>query len=384
MKLFGRGRIPVAVIAALWAVSILFYGTIPYQENGYRHWDLSKYLQMAEAAPGIDTRVERPYGERLMGPWLAGVLHQVTRLPLDRSFRLLSLLAAALLLGLLYRFWRRCGLSGVTALLLVAFFVANRTQYGFQIWDYFQLNDWIGLLALVAGLWALHDGRWLHFTLAVLIGVLSREVTLILLPVAAVFLHERGTLRRQGKHLMLVSAAAVAALILLRVAVPGAGAYETWRAPFWFHAKIFQARTWFGWLLNGFAPLTWLPLIFLSETRRFFASSPHLLALVVLTYASTMFASDTERLLAPCAVAFYLLIGRLLEGRGLRAELRLAAVLLPLSMFTAVSHLLPLADRGRLSAPKLPLIVLPAVAAVGWAWQWKRQRKEARRQTIVP
>jgi hypothetical protein len=377
MKLLGRNGVTAAAIAALWAVSILLYGTIPYREPVYRHWDLSRYLQMAEAAPGIDTQVERPYAERLTGPWLAGVLHRLSRLPLDQSFRLLSLLAAAVLLGLLYRFWRRRGLSDFTALVLVAFFAANRTQYGFQIWDYFQLNDWIGLIALVAGLEALHDGRWLRFTVAMLIGLLSRESTLILLPVAAVFLYQRGGLRREAKRLILVSVAAAASLLLLRAAVPGSGAYETWRAPFWFHAKILQTRAWYGWLLNAFAPLTWLPLVFLRETRRFFASSAHLLVLITLTYASTLFASDTERLLAPCAVAFYLLIGRILESRGPRAELRLAAMLLPLAMITAVLHPMPPADRGRVAMARLAPVVLPAVAAVACAWHWRRPGRGA-------
>ena len=86
-----------------------------------------------------------------------------------------------------------------------------------------------------------------------------------------------------------------------------------------------------------------------------------------------MFASDTERLLAPCAIAFYLLIGRILEGRGPRVELRLAAGLLPLALVTAAAHLLPLADRGRHTLPTLALVALPSMAAVGWAWEWKRR-----------
>jgi len=367
-----RGLIPAVAILLLWAASIVFYGALPWHEPAYRHWDLSKYIQMAEAAPGIDVQVERPYAQRLLGPWLAGVLHRASGLSVGGSFRLLSLLAAGLVLAILYRFWRRRGLSEMTALVLVAFFVSNRALYGFALWDYFQLNDWIGLAALVIGLHALYDERRARFTLALLIGVLSREATLALLPVAAVFLHERGRLRREGTWLAGVAAAAVAIVVAVRLAVPGTGGYEFWRAPLWFHEKLFQAKTWFGWLVEAFAPLTWLPLVFRRETRRFVTASPHLLLLVALVYASTLFASDTTRLLAPCTVAFYLLMGRILESRGPRAALRLAGRLLPLALPAALSHLLPAGDRGQVTLPSLVLILVPTLVAAGVGAFWAR------------
>ena len=64
---------------------------------------------------------------------------------------------------------------------------------------------------------------------------------------------------------------------------------------------------------NTLKPLTFLPLIFLRTTLAYFKANKFMLALIGLTFVSSLLGSSDERLMAPAFVAFYWLLAQIFE-----------------------------------------------------------------------
>lgn len=357
----GRAGVPLA-LAALALVMAWLYGEIDYL-GAFADVDLKHYRALAQGVPGVP----RPFAHRLLGPLLVGLLP----VPDPVGFRVLTAAAlVALTLGL-YGFGRLLGLTESVAALTAALLTLNPYVFGFTAFNPFQLNDVLGMLFVLAAFAALLDRRWGWYALALVFGAATREVTLLVIPAALVFLWRRDVVRDDGMRWVLASLPAIAMFVGLRLALPAEG--PGFVVLLVDHVgKVLEPATWYRLLVNAWAPLSLLPLVFWQTTRAFVRVHPSLVAFAALVLASALFGGDQERLVAPAFVAVYPLVGRIVQEHHWPKPA--LAVLTAGALVTSLHHLtarFPLPDRGWTMT--LSLLALFAVTATG-VWVRQRQR----------
>ncbi len=349
-------------LAVLSLVMAWLYGEIDYL-GAFAGVDLRHYRALAHGAADVP----RPFAHRLLGPSLVGLLP----VPDPAGFRLLTTATlVALTLGL-YGFGQRLGLAPRGAALAAALVPFNPYVFGFPAFNAFQLNDALGMAFALAAFGALAKRHWVWYAVALALGAATREVALLVIPAALVFLWERDALRSDGIRWIAASSPAVLVFVGLRLLVPADG--PGFLLLLSDHvAKALDPVTWYRLLVNAWAPLGLLPLVFWRTTVDVARRHLFLVAFAGLVLGSALFGGDQERLVAPACVAVYPLVGRILEdARWTRPAL---AVLFACAFVTSLHHLtarFPLPERTWTIA--LSLLALVVATAAGWAAK-SRQR----------
>jgi len=304
-----RRRGCLVIVCLATAIAIFLYGRINYLAQPYCSWDLKCYRDIAAASPGIDPSIPGPFAFRLLGPYVVGLLP----IPDPLAFYILACITSLVLAGSFYGFLRYWGLRSEAAALTVVLFVFSKWMLGYTVWDYFQINDLLSLVYVLALVSALHKRAWVAFGLTMVVGALTRETSLLMIPVALVYLAEKRTLRQDWWKAVLASLPGASCFVLLRLLIHPpeqitliAGFLKYWH-------KLASLDTWLRLLIVAFIPVSLVPLVFWRETVGFCKTNKHLLVLGVLVLASTMFAENNERLMAPAFLSFYPLIGTIID-----------------------------------------------------------------------
>jgi hypothetical protein len=360
--------------AVLWLVLVLLatgamlwlYGSVDYTVAPYAQWDLRSYLTMAQASPGRAPGVHQPFAYRVLGPCLVGALP----LPEPQAFRAGTTVALLALAGALYLYLLDQPVKPHLAAAVTLLLVLNRSLFGYNAWNYFQLNDNLSLLALVALFWALQRRQWVAFAAVLLLGALARETALLMIPTAAVYLWERGASRRQWLALGLAALPALAATALLRwLIVPGGGMGLLAALASYSH-KLLEPESWFRLLVAPWMPLTLLPLLFWRRTiGHFRAERWHQVVFVLLVLGSTLFGQNNERLMAPAFIVFYGLLASLWTETTSQRPRWLLPVTLGLAFLGSLHH-----EYARYPLPErywTLLLSLGGTALVSLAWTWQ-------------
>lgn len=351
-------------VLAITVAALFLYGGIPYDEAPYSEWDLAAYRTMAGSSPRLSSEINAPYAYRVLGPYLAGVLPGSD----ERGFRILTVLLSLVAAGLLFRLNRGLPAAPAAAALAAVFFVLNKRLFGFTAWDYFQVNDLLSLVSILVGYGAILERRWRTYAAALALGCLAKETPLLLVPVAFASVWEDGALRRDWRRVASSSIPAVAVFAVARLAIEPAGGRGLLAAFVDAADKLAYGRTWFRLLVNAFAPVTLVPVVFWRETLEFFRSRRHALLLLVLVFGSALFGINNERLMAPALVVFYPLLARILERRVVKRRW-LLAVILVCGVLSSLHHEFarcPLPDRSLtlwLSLGALAVATIAAAAA---------------------
>lgn len=324
------------------AIIIFFYGYIDYQNPQFESADLHRYWSMAEAAPGLSIQISKPFAFRLLGPYLAGLV------PIDPplAFYLLNLMAVYGLIILFYDFLKDRGIRSWLAVYTVLIFICNRYFFGFIIWNYFQIDDTLSLLFLLLSYRAMRQHKWALFGFYLGIGILAREIAVLMIPTAFVYVMEK---RKYHQFYSILAAILPAILIfvIIRQFVPATGGMGLYEAFTTYLRHFFSPVLWYRRLVNSFVPLSFLPLIFWPRTYAFFKKSPHLLIFLACLVASTLFGLDKERLMAPSFFVFYWLCAEIFE-RYFAPFITPLIVIWGAAFLTTINHLAaryPLSDR---------------------------------------
>ncbi len=357
----------VSVAAALF---VFLYGRIDYTVEPYASADLYHYRQIAQMAPSLPVGVQRPFAFRLLGPYLAGLLPW----PDVTAFYWLTVATALVLAVATYGFLRSHAIRPGIAALTTFFFLSNRYLFGFNIWDYFQINDLLILLCLVGLFWALERQRYGVFAVVLAIAVLVRETALLPIPVALVYLWEQGRLRTDVVRLLVACLPGLALFGLVRTIIEPVGGLGLVAAGLRYAPKLAQLEPLFRLVINPFIPFVSLPLLFWRSSLAFFRRRRYLLVYLVLVFISTLFGSNNERLMAPAFLVFYLLMAVLIQHH--LAERLWPTALLPVgAALTSLSHewaRFPLPDRRLTIGLSLgallviTLVVLPTAVHQGF------------------
>lgn len=349
------------ILAITTSVMIYLYGQINYTSEQFNGWDLHDYRKMAAASPHLSHDVFRPFAYRILGPYLVGLVP----LPTDTSFYLLAIVASYVLVGMFYGFLSYVGLSPSLAALATFLFTTNKYFFGLTVWDYFQINNLLCQLLIVVMFWSMLSGRWGMFAGALFVGAFLREVSLMLIPVAAVLLWEKNELRGRWLRFGLSVLPAVMVFVLLRVFIPISGG-DTFLDAIKKNVPLqLTIESVFRWLVNSFAPLTLVPLIFLDCTFQFFRQRKFALLYLMLVSSSLCFGTDTELLMAATFIVFYWLIGAILQQyrwNGISASLVVVACAASSLHHTIARYPLP-TKQATMLVSVCSLLVVTAVAA---------------------
>ena len=301
----------LAIVVIATAIMLYLWGQINWHILPFSEWDGWHYRKIAEAAPGISAEAREPFRFRVLGSWTVGVLFDDYVL----GFKLFNYAAALGVVVGLYFFLCYVRINRPLAAFTAVLFTFNTYLFGVTVWYIFHLNDFLALLLILLGVWAMMERRWAVFAVALFLGALARETWLLLPPTALVFLWERRTLRADLVKMLLATLPAVAVTVALRLflSLDLPGNLEPMQAFVRFAPKVLTPEFWGRQFGNALKPVTFLPLIFLGTTLAFFRANIFMAVFILLTLVSTLYGSGNERLMAPAFVAFYWLLALIIQ-----------------------------------------------------------------------
>jgi hypothetical protein len=281
------------------------YGRINYTDEYFKEWDLVAYRSMALASPGLDQDAPRPFAFRVLGPYLSGLLGGHT----DAGTYIVNLAFSMGFIVLAFRFFCFLGLRPAAACIAMLLYILNKHLFGFTTWNYFHLNDVLLNIFLIILFWSMMRRRWAIFAAALALGTMAREVALLMIPVAALYLAEQRSFKRERASYALSIAPAIAVLILLHLFIRPAGGPTLGEAFAVNWVKVIMPERLYHVVVNPFVPASLVPLVFLEKTVDFFRRRLHLVLFYLLVLGTTLFGANNERLLNPAFIVFYPLIG---------------------------------------------------------------------------
>lgn len=359
----------LAILFFVTVLMLFLYGQIDYTTAPWSTWDLEGYRRMAAVAPAIATDMCQPIAYRVLGPWIVGML------PVSdvAGFHALTVLASIVLVFLSYYFFRTVGLSPNVAVITVILYTFNTWWFGMTAWDFFQVNDLMTQIWIVILFLAMLKGRWLLFGATLLVGALTREPSMLMIPVVGVYLWERKELRRQGLPALAAIVPGLALFLLLRAAIPATCGKPLFEQLAAYAGTILSPIKISRLLFNSYLPFSLLPWVFFRDTLDYFRTRKYALVFVIMVFLSTMFGLDyADRLLAPSFVVIYDLIGRVVQ-KHYKDKVFLAVLLIGgfLSSFHHLRARFPLPDRDLTVV--ISLGALAVVTAVAIAIRWRER-----------
>ncbi len=364
-----RDRIYVLVICAAAAVMIFLYGTIDYEREPYSGMDLRYYRAMAAASPRLAQDVPRPFAYRILGPYVAGLLP----IPGPQAFLVLAILVSMLLPVVFYLFLLEFGNGRNAALLAALLFLCNKHFFGMSVWNFFQVKDSISLLVITASFVAMLQSRWALLSMLLLVGALSGESALIMAPTLVLFLIDRRAARGTWGRALCGLLPALAAFALIRLYVPAPGGENLADTFLHYAPKLRYPGVWVGLLLNPFVPLTLIPLLYFGDVLSFLGKNRYMAIYLLLVFASTLFGSNNERLMAPAFIVFYAFIGDTAEKRW-NGETKLWILVTLCCLASSLHHMV-----GRYPLPGQSMTrtisILTTLIVTGAAYLFSRSQK---------
>ncbi len=309
----NRTKVPdfrnLALLLFAALLASVYYGEIDYTDAQYATLDNSWYLRMAEAAPSLDPTVIQPFAFRILGPLLVGLLP----FPEPDGFRALTVIFSVCAVCLFYYLLRRAGISANVSLVVVVLALLNRYVFGILLWNHFRIPEVLSFVFLIVLFLAMWSHHWLVFGLTLALGAFTRETTILMVPVAFVYLVERKELPLQWRQLTIAVIPGLLIFVLLRALVPVGGGMSLLEAFSTYSSKLYTPESLFRGLVNIFLPFTLVPLIHFRKTVKFFREQKYLFVYIALVYLSSLLGENEERLIAPTFVVFFMLLGTILD-----------------------------------------------------------------------
>ena len=338
---------------------IMLYGQIDHTIKPYSMWDLSAYKNMALSSPSINIDIQKPQAYRILGPFLIGLFP----IPLHIGFYIFSVIFSIFLVIQFYCLLRYMGLSSDVSMITVFLFMFNKYFFGFTVWNYFQINDIISLNIIIVLFLSMWEGQWMVFGVALVLGAITKEVSMLVVPILFIYLIETKCLTAKWRKALAAITPGILVFILIRILIPATGGEISTSVFLDNFNKIYSPESIFNLLINPFIPLILIPLVYFKSTVEFFKARKYALVFVCLVVFSAMFGpglfsssnvnpislfgSNNVRLMAPAFIVFYMLIGIIFESinKG-KVFYSLILVFGLLSSFHHVYGIYPLPDRG--------------------------------------
>ena len=291
-------------------LAMLLFGQLPNTVDYTTLRDSSWYLRTAEAAPNLDPGQRQPFAFRLLGPYLIGLLPIAAPL----GFRIVTIILTFCLVFLSYYVLRYAGLSPLVSLVSVVLVLLNRYIFVWTFWGVFLVNDFLMLIFILVMFLAMWKNQWLVFSVALALGAMTREPTMVMVPVALFYIWERKELATRWRTVVLACLPGLLTILAIRLFVPISEGTPLTEALATYSRKLIEPRSLFRLLINTFLPFTLIPLVYFRTTIEFFKPRKYLLVFGFFVFCTTLFGSNQERLMIPTFIVFFLLLGTILES----------------------------------------------------------------------
>jgi len=332
------------LIAASFLLAAFLYGNVDISNDAYADWDLHQYIKIAQAAPELDSTVERPFAFRFLPHYVIGLIP----INVHYSYILLNYTTILILLIVLYRFLLSREVPEPYALLAVLFYIFNKHFIGYNMWNPYQINDILMNLIIIWFLYSVAQRKYLGVAAALFLGSFVRETFLILIPTGLVFLLINDRRAKQIVLFCVIALVATSIPFILRQLVPASDG-ATLKGAFSVYAiyKLHTIKGVYHYFFNPWIPFTLIPVIYFRETWGFFKDNIHLFILLLGVYVSGLFGINVERLVHPAFIVFYsLLIIILMKRFDRRTQLQFFAFAAFLTSFHHIIGRFPLTSRN--------------------------------------
>ncbi|MFC2084495.1 hypothetical protein ACFLS9_05515 [Bacteroidota bacterium] len=356
-------------LIAFSIISIILSDRIDYWMPEYAHMDQVKYREMAEAAPNINLEVDKPFSYRILAPWIAGI----SPFKVDVSFFILNIATLILLVIAFYYFIIYHSISNRIAFGLTSCFIFNRYFFQFYSWDYFQLCDTLSFLFLLLSLFFLFGNKWLKLACISLLGVLTKELALLVIPIGYVFLVRKKATRSEFVKFTFSIVPAIVVFVGFRLLLKVNSGDELIDQFLYGAGKFFLPEVLAKKFIIAFIPFGLIPIIFFKEVVLFIKQNSHLFV-YFLAVVFVSFFGDYERLMTPSAPVYYCFIAFVIqkylpEERSKSVLRNFLVVLIIMSFLSSFYHLwgllqLPNRDISIISTVLLTLITAAAFVLI--------------------
>lgn len=295
------------VIVAL--ISIALSGKISYWNPEYSNMDFNKYIKMAEVSPSINSNIPQPFVFRIIVPWLAGILP----FSIATGFYLMSLLFQLLFVILLYHFLVFYSIEKNISFALTVCFIFNRYFFQFFSWDYFQAGDVLSNVIVLTMFFLIVKKKWLLLSLIFLLGIFVKETVLLILPLGYFLLLRRLKDKKDILCFTLASLIPIIIFVSSRILMSnqiGENLVNQFIAGV---SDIFTPKVFIKKFIVAFTPFGLIPIIFPKEILKFIRERFYLFIYFV-GVVFTSFFGDLERLMAPSAPVYFLLMGFIVQS----------------------------------------------------------------------
>jgi hypothetical protein len=345
IKNFLRNHLLWIIILSI--VSIVLSGQIEYDNQEYTNTDQVKYRAMAESSPQINTKIIKPFVFRILAPWIAGLLP----FEIPTNYFLLNFLVLLSISITLYHLLLNYNIQRKIAFVFTICFLFSRYFYQFYAWNYFQICDTLSLLLLIISFFLLQKKRWILLGAAILIGILIKEIMIVILPTGLAFLYFNACSKKDYIKLALITVVSSVCFLLIRILLDsgeGEGLFQQFSDRLLFSLTPIAI---IKKIIIAFTPFGMIPIFFYKETIQFFRSYRYFIVFFVFVFFTTIFG-DHERLMTPFAPVYFILISficqKYLIKNNTAVSNRFLIILVLLSILASFYHLwglVPLPNR---------------------------------------
>ena len=265
------------------------------------------YRSMAQAVPDIVSSAPAPKSYRILPTYLAGLLP----FSINFSFWFLSIVFSFFLIIAFSHLLQKFTISHFGVFFTLSLFMFNRYTFGVYVYNYFQLVDLFSLLWLILAFFALYHRNWWLLVSVSLLGILTKEVILLLVPTLFYYFWAKDD-EWKTKSVFIVLFIFIF-LGWISFISPGDKGHYLWERLMNNLPKLYSWKHWGELFINTFTPLSFLPLIFFETSKKFLRDHSYFIVFTVFCAISTLFAGTAERLMIPVAIPFYLLMAKILQ-----------------------------------------------------------------------
>lgn len=302
-------RYYLLILSAI-AIVIMYHGSIDKDSIEYKNTDLKCYREMALSAPKLCKTVNFPFANRILAPFVVGTISK----NIDLVFRV-TMNLSLICIGILFFKFLQHYVGNSLAFWGTLWFILNRYMFGAYAFDFYLLDDSISFIAILSILLCLAKDRLNYIWLIFLIGILTRESMVLVIPTSLAYLYFK---KANFKELLIMSlqfVPGVFAFVYLREMNSG-NLVNSFASQYWGNIdKFVSIEQVFRKYFNTLLPFGFFMILYLNRIFNLLAKYRHLTIMLIFTYISSIFGNDCERLMLPSVPFLYLMLTEILKDR---------------------------------------------------------------------
>lgn len=328
LKFLQNNRWYLLSLIVICLVQIFLAGKTNINSYPSNH-DVNAYRNIALSFPNFDYTIIKPFFHRLFAPWLVGLLFN----DVDQGFFVVNLIFSILFVLLLYYFFLVFGISRKISFIITIAFIFNRYFIPFFAFQPYRVLDLITATILLSSLLLLIKMRFTPIFIISIIGVLTKEIALLIIPVGFSYIYLNKSKQKNAYTLFsFYSLVLVSIFLAVRLLMPAPEGISLTTAFKENWSKIFSIEAITKQLFVAFNPLFLIPIYEFRKYILFNKRYPYFFVLLIFVLFTSLFGGDKERLMFSYAPIYYLYIATLLQEFNETNKIKISAIIIFLSI----------------------------------------------------